>query len=146
MSWGWKIVLLYSAFVIMTLSMVVYFMGQKVDLVAVDYYKQEIEYQNQIDKISNAKALKEPIGYEYVMKNRTIKLSFPQTHLNQDLKGKISFYRPANADEDRAFDIRPGASGEQIISVSALNKGLWKIKIYWSMGGKEFFDEKVVTL
>lgn len=146
MSWGWKIVVLYSAFVIMTLSMVVYFMGQKVDLVADDYYKQEIEYQNQIDKISNARSLKEPIGYEYNIKNRTIKLSFPQAHVNQELKGKIELYRPANADEDRAFDIQLGASGEQIISVSALNKGLWKIKIYWSTGGKEFFDEKIVTL
>lgn len=146
MSWGWKIVVLYSAFVIMTLSMVVYFMGQKVDLVADDYYKQEIEYQNQIDKISNTKALNEPIGYEYISKNRTIKLRFPQTHLNAELKGKINFYRPANADEDRAFDIRPEASGEQIISVSAMNKGLWKIKISWTSGGKAFYDEKVVTL
>jgi hypothetical protein len=146
MNWGWKIVVLYSAFVVMTLSMVVYFMRQKVDLVADDYYKQEIEYQDQIDKISNAKALKEPIGYGYDMKNRTIKLSFPQAHLTQELRGKINFYRPANADEDKEFDIRPEASGAQIISVSDLNKGLWKIKIYWTAGGKEFFDEKVVTL
>ncbi|MCK5210529.1 MAG: FixH family protein, partial [Cyclobacteriaceae bacterium] len=38
MNWGWKIVVLYSAFVIMTLSMVFFFMRQKVDLVADDYY------------------------------------------------------------------------------------------------------------
>jgi hypothetical protein len=44
-------------FVVMTLAMVVYFMGHKVDLVAEDYYKQEIEYQDQIDKIANTQAL-----------------------------------------------------------------------------------------
>lgn len=146
MNWGWKIVLLYSAFVIMTLSMVVYFMGQKVDLVADDYYKQEIEYQGQMDKISNARALREPVVYTYDIEKRIIKLSFPQAHLASKLKGTIKLYRPANANEDRSFEILPDASGQQIISVSALNSGLWKIKINWTSAGKEFYNEKVVTL
>ena len=146
MNWGWKIVVLYSAFVIMTLAMVIYFMGHKVDLVAEDYYKQEIEYQNQMDKISNANSLKEPIGFEYFRSDRTIKLSFPQVHIEQKLKGKIHFYRPANADEDKEYELQPDSSGEQIISVGSLNRGLWKIKIAWNSGGKEYFDEKIVTL
>ena len=146
MNWGWKIVVLYSAFVVMTLSMAIYFMGQKVDLVADDYYKQEIEYQSQMDKISNAKSLKEPIGFEYLRADRSVKLSFPQAHVKQDLHGKIHFYRPANANEDKEYDVRPTDSGEQLIAVSGFSKGLWKIKISWSSGGKEFFDEKIITL
>lgn len=145
MNWGWKIVVLYSAFVIMTLSMVVYFMGQKVDLVADDYYKQEIEYQDQIDKISNTKSLKEPIGYEYLRADQSIKLSFPQTHVKQDIRGEIHFYRPANADEDKEFAVRLTDSCEQVIAVASLSRGLWKIKINWRSGGKEYFDEKIVT-
>lgn len=146
MNWGWKIVLLYSAFVIMTLSMVIFFMRQKVDLVADDYYKQEIQYQSQIDKITNARSLKEPVGYNYSHQPRTVKLSFPNAHVQQGLVGKIHFYRPANAKEDKEFDINTNESGEQIISISSLSRGLWKIKISWNSGGKEFYDEKVVTL
>ncbi len=146
MNWGWKIVVLYSAFVMMTLFMVVYFMRQNVDLVADDYYKQEIEYQDHIDKISNTRSLKEPIGYEYSNEHRTIKLIFPRLHIEHGIKGKIHFYRPANANEDKEFDVQVKESGEQIISISSLSRGLWKIKIGWSSGGKEYFDEKIVTL
>ena len=146
MNWGWKIVVLYSAFVIMTLSMVFFFMRQKVDLVADDYYKQEIEYQDQIDKITNTKSLNEPVGYMYSHQPRTVKLSFPVAHVQQGLAGKIHFYRPANANEDKEFGIKTNESGEQIIAISSLSRGLWKIKIYWKSGGREFYDEKVVTL
>jgi len=146
MNWGWKIVVVYSAFVVMTLSMAFFFMRQKVDLVADDYYKQEIEYQGQMDKISNAKSLKNPVFISYSMENKAITLNFPVEHIEKDLTGKIHFYRPSNADEDKAFEIHPMDSGEQVISVSSLNKGLWKIKISWTVGGESYFDEKVVTL
>ena len=146
MSWGWKIVVVYSLFVIMTLSMVFYFMGQEVDLVSEDYYKQEIEYQRQINKISNANALDEPIGFNYLAESRTLTITFPEAQVGNSLKGKIHFYRPANADEDKEFIINPEDSGKQIVAVDSLSKGLWKVKISWSFGGKDFYDEKIVTL
>ena len=133
-------------FVIMTLSMVFYFMGQKVDLVADDYYKQEIEYQGQIDKITNAKQLKQAVEFEYLNSDRIVKISFPPDHIEKGLKGNIHFYRPSNADEDKNFNIAPGEAGEQKIGVGSLSKGLWKVKISWSCAGKEFYDERVVTL
>ena len=145
MNWGWKIVFLYSAFIIMTLSMVFYFMSQDVELVADDYYKQEIEYQDQIDKISNTKALNKPIGYEYSSRQHTVKLSFPEVYLHNTLNGKIHFYRPSNSSEDKIFDLKVNDSCEQVISIASLSRGLWKIKINWNSGGKEFYDEKVVT-
>lgn len=146
MSWGWKIVVLYSLFVIMTLFMVIFFMRQKVDLVADDYYKQEIEYQGQIDKITNAKLLKEPVGFEYLAESRIVKFNFPQDHSKEGVKGNIYFYRPSNADEDKKFDIQTESTGEQKIAVGSLSRGLWKLKISWTSGGKDFYDEKVVTL
>ena len=146
MNWGWKIVVVYSAFVVMTLSMAFFFMRQKVDLVADDYYKQEIEYQRQMDKISNARSLKNPVVISYSMENKAITLNFPVEHIEKDLTGKIHFYRPSNGDEDKEFEIHPKDSGEQVISVSSLSKGLWKIRISWTVGSESYFDEKVVTL
>lgn len=146
MNWGWKIVVLYLAFVVMTLSMVFFFMRQKVDLVADDYYKQEIEYQGQIDKISNTKLLKEQVGFEYLSPERIVKFIFPADHIKNGVKGNIHFYRPANADEDKQFEINLETTGEQVVAVGSLSKGLWKLKISWTSSGKEFYDEKVVTL
>ena len=146
MNWGWKIVILYSLFVIMTLTMVFFFMRQRVDLVADDYYKQEIEYQDQIDKITNARSLKEPIGFQYSKENRTIQLDFPKSHVSNGINGIVSLYRPSDSDEDRQFKIKPDEKGIQIIAVGSLKKGLWRAKIAWKSGGIEFYDEKVITL
>lgn len=136
----------YSAFVVMTLGMVFYFMGHKVDLVADDYYKQEIEYQDQIDKISNAQALKEPIEFEYSSALRTVKLLFPSSHLQQGLKGNIHLYRPSDSSLDKKFEINPNETGEQVIAIGSLQKGLWKVKISWSADGRAYYDEKVITI
>jgi len=146
MSWGWRIVVVYAFFVIMTLSMVIYFMGQKVELVADDYYKQEIEYQDQLDKIANTKLLKEPIGFAYSASGNSISINFPQEHLMQGIKGSIHFYRPSNADEDKRFEVLPAKTGEQKIAVGSLSRGLWKVKISWSSSGNDYYDERVITL
>ena len=146
MNWGWKIVVVYSLFVIMTLSMVFYFMGQKVDLVSEDYYKQEIEYQDQIDKISNTKLLKQAVGFEYSAENRVLRINFPRDHFEKGLEGNIHFYRPSNADEDKNFKILPEATGQQNIGVGSLSRGLWKVKISWTCAGTAFYDERVITL
>ena len=146
MNWGWKIVVLYSGFVIMTLGMVFYFMGHKVDLVAEDYYKQEIEYQDQIDKITNAQSLKEQIGFEYLSSQRKVKLNFPSDHLVKGIDGTIHFYRPSDSDLDKQFAINPSSSGEQVIAIGSLKKGLWKLKISWTADDIPYYDEKTITL
>ncbi|MCG8309429.1 MAG: FixH family protein [Cytophagales bacterium] len=146
MSWGWKIVVLYTAFVVMTLTMVFYFMRQKVDLVADDYYKQEIEYQSQINKITNARSLREPIGFTFSPKDRNIQLKFPESHITQGIQGEVYLYRPSDADQDKNFDIHPDENGKQVIALGSLRKGMWRVKIYWISAGREYYDEKIITL
>lgn len=146
MNWGWKIVIFYSAFVAMILGMVFYFMGHKVDLVADDYYKQEIEYQGQIDKMTNARSLNQPIDLEYLTSDRMIRLRFPVEQIQTGIRGKIHLYRPSDSSLDKLFEVKPDSSGVQNISVGSLNRGLWKVKISWSSDGVDFYDEKVITL
>jgi hypothetical protein len=146
MNWGWKIVVVYSLFVVMTLGMVFFFMGHKVDLVAEDYYKQEIEYQDQIDKIANTKSLKQSVGFEFSPAQRTVTFNFPEDQLQQGLEGSIHFYRPSDSGLDKKFEINPNEEGEQVIVVGSLHKGLWKIKISWVAADKAYYDEKIITL
>ncbi len=83
---------------------------------------------------------------EYVAESRIVRFNFPKEHTDNGLKGNIHFYRPSNAAEDKKIDIKTESTGVQIIGVGSLNKGLWKVKISWVSGGKEFYDEKVITL
>ncbi len=146
MSWGWKITLLYVGFVIMTLAMVFYFMSQKVDLVTEEYYKEEIRYQDQIDRITNAKALDDPVRVEYLPHEKRVKISYPESHIGQSIKGNIHFYSPLDSDEDRDFPIKVLDGGTQFIYVGSFRKGLWRIKISWKAGGKEYYHEQQITL
>ena len=146
MNWGHKIALLYISFVVMTLAFVFYFMGQKVDLVTDDYYKEEIQYQDQIDRVKNATSLKDPIDVSYSPAEKKVNISFPKSQAGDVIKGNIFFYRPSNSAEDRKFAIHPEDTGVQSIYVGSFHNGLWKIKILWSTGGKEYYYEKMITL
>jgi len=146
MSWGWKIVVIYTGFVVMTLAMVFYFMGEKVDLVADDYYKQEIAYQDQIDKMSNTQALEQPLTLDFDRNTHSASLQFPSNQVSTGLKGTIHLYRPANSSEDKVIDVLTDTSGIQVISLEGFSRGLWKIKVNWNSGGKEFYIEKILTL
>ncbi|MDZ7607986.1 MAG: FixH family protein [Cyclobacteriaceae bacterium] len=146
MNWGWKIAILYSGFVVMTLGMVFYFMGHKVDLVAEDYYKQEIAYQDQIDKMSNSQAMLQPLGIDLDRQTLSAIIRFPTEHASAGIQGSVQLYRPANSDEDKSFDILIDSTGVQSVLLTGFSKGLWKIKVMWNSGGKDYYSEKVVTL
>jgi len=146
MNWGWKIFVLYSGFVVMTLGMVFYFMGHKVDLVADDYYRQEIAYHDQIDKMSNSQAMLQPLGIELDRQTLSAIIRFPLDHVSSGLKGSIQLYRPANSDEDKTYDILIDSTGVQSVSLTGFSKGLWKVKVMWNSGGNDYYSEKVVTL
>ncbi len=54
MGWSKKITFAYVGFVALIVTMVVVSMRQKVDLVSKDYYAKELNYQSDINKMSNA--------------------------------------------------------------------------------------------
>ncbi|MGB1317661.1 MAG: FixH family protein, partial [Flavobacteriales bacterium] len=54
MNWGWGISIFYGSFVVFMLGMVTLAFQQDFDLVADDYYEQEIAYQGRIDQMNNA--------------------------------------------------------------------------------------------
>ncbi len=145
MNWGWKIVIVYSLFAVATLSTAMYFMGQEVDLVAEDYYKQEMEYQVQIDKMTNAKALPQPLDIFYSSSDKEVQLNFPLDQI-KDLEGTVDFYRPSDAGDDVSFNLKPSKTGKQIIPVGNLRHGYWKVKVSWKVGNAEYFHEKRLNL
>ena len=58
MNWGNKIAIAYSSFVIFMVILVISCVKQNgIFLVSEDYYKQEIQYQDRIDNISNTRQL-----------------------------------------------------------------------------------------
>ncbi len=145
MNWGTKITLSFIVFAIMIFTMVYISMNQDVNLVAKDYYKQEIKYQAQIDRIKNTKLLEERPVIELDRKQLKVIVTFPQELTGTIVDGEIHLFRPSDYTRDFKSKLILDGNNQVIISLAGKAKGLWKVKLTWRDNEKEYYDEKVIV-
>lgn len=143
-SWGTGIVIVFIVFMSVTILTVVYMMNQDVNLVADDYYDQEIRYQEQIDRIKRTNKLDEKNIIIYDKK--IVRVIIPNVFLNKNYTGEIHFYRPSDAKRDIKIPLQTDSLGMQVIPVSRLEKGLWTVKVNWIKDEDEYFAEERIFL
>src|SRR5881394_4031581 len=115
------------------------------DLVAPDYYEQEVRYQGQIDRIQHADRRAQLASVTYDVTSRRITISLPPNQPRADTTGSIQLYRPSAANLDRHFNLEPNGKGVQTIDASTLMPGLWKVRVSWATGDQEYFvDQQLV--
>lgn len=119
MNWGKSIALFYGLFVVALLAVVVFSFTQDVNLVADDYYQQELVYEDQINRIKNTESLE--IKPALVLKGNYVELTFPQ---ELSPKGTILFFRPSDAKMDRRISVALGVDNKQQIDFSKAEKGI----------------------
>lgn len=139
MNWGVKIAIGFTVFCLAIISVTIYLMMQKVDVVTENYYEKELKYQDQIDKVTRTRALKETLQINNTGKELIIK--FPNTPDKNQNKEFVSFYRPSDKTKDVRIPVLADTSRTQIVSIERLTKGYWKIQINWTSGGSEFYYE-----
>lgn len=142
-SWGTGIVIAFIIFIIFSLGTTIFLMNQKVDLVEEDYYKKGIEYQKNIDMQKKSGELSEPVKFDFDGKNLLI--SFPPELFDGRISGEIILYRPS----DSGLDIRLPISTKdlkQVIPVSNLQKGFWRVKLKWQYDAQEYYDESTIRV
>lgn len=141
MNWGTKIFITFIIFMGIIITMVVISMRQDVSLVATDYYKQELAYQDQIDKQKNAIAASNDISFDYRSKDKQLVLSS-----NKAASGEIHFYRPSDASQDMKIEFDVDSGDVKAVSTAGMKKGLWKVKLTWNQGDKLHYIEKTVVI
>lgn len=145
MNWGNKIAFIYGGFVLFVIGMVVLCIKQDdIHLVSKEYYKEEIAYQNQIDKLNNTKLLRGNIGFQYEIEKQEVLFSLPG--VMKEATGEIIFFRPADARKDWKLPVQLDENGNQQIPVSKLEKGLWKVKIQWIAQDVPYLNEQVLVI
>jgi hypothetical protein len=145
MNWGTKIALIYGGFVAFIIAMVVLCVKQNdIHLVSKEYYKEEIAYQDQIDKLTNTQQLHGQMGFQYIGEKQVVEFFFPKSLT--DASGEILFFRPSDARKDVKIAVDMDEAGKQIVPVSSLDKGLWKVKIKWNAQSKDYFSEQVLVI
>ncbi|MBI9056345.1 FixH family protein [Labilibaculum sp. DW002] len=128
MSWGTKLGIGASIYVIGVLAFVGFSTTQKINLVSKDYYPKEVEYQKQIDKLEKAKNLNESI--QISQKKGKLQFQFPK-NMHSDVSGEIILYRPADYESDLKYTIQLDTNGYQEIESDQLLKGKYTVQIDW---------------
>jgi hypothetical protein len=139
MNWGKAIILSFILFAAFILTIVYRMMTQQVDLVKDDYYKEELNYQQQINRISNAKHHEAAI-LKHSPETNQINVSLPA----DAKKGEITFFRPS----DKNLDFKKTFDNTHSLQLSTKNmaKGRWKVQIFWSDNQQEYYKEEEIFI
>ena len=143
-NWGTGIVIAFICFISFIMYFVITMNTDKYghDLVTEDYYKEELEYQKDIDKQNNAKTLSENVSYNKTAEGLLIQ--FPKEIDYKKITGKVFLYRPSNKQLDFETSISL-SSTYLLIPDKSLLDGRWNIKIDWQYNGISYlFKETLV--
>ena len=144
-NWGTGIVIAFVLFI----SFIMYFvinmnLNKKYDhdLVTEDYYEQELLHQQEIDKVDNAKDLKENVSWE--KNDDGILITFPKNLNYKNITGQVFLYRPSNKKLDSEINISL-SNHYLLIPKTQLLDGRWNIKVDWKYDGKSYlYKESIV--
>ncbi len=144
MSWGWKIALLYSGFVVMILVLVGMSVSQKIDLVSDDYYAMELVHQQKIDKIKRSRQLEEPVRWK--LGEEYLEIVFPANLSGKTIGGNVILYCPADDRNDFSVPVEPGSDGVQRVSRKVFKPGRYHLQLDWNAGSTTYWDEGVISI
>ena len=144
-NWGTGIVIAFVAFISFILFFVINMSTNKKydhDLVTEDYYAQELEYQNDINKENNAKNLNTNISYKKTEKGLFI--LFPETMTLSKITGKVILYRPSNKQFDFEIALTSLSNHKLLIPDNRLLSGRWNIKVDWEYKDESYMYKKEI--
>lgn len=144
-NWGTGIIIAFIGFMCFILYFVIKVNTDKKydhDLVTEDYYKEELDFQNDINKETDAKNLSENISLN---KNENgLLIAFPETFIVNNISGKVFLYRPSNKQLD--FEVPISLSDHNLlIPDKRLLDGRWNIKVDWQYNGKSYLYKKEIV-
>jgi hypothetical protein len=119
-------------------------MRTRIDMVTPDYYGEELKYQQVVDGRQNAALLSTPVIIEQPAEG--VKLIFPAEMKDKAVKGQLTFYRPSDSNKDIRLPLQPDSEGQQLINKQLFIKGLYKVKLQWTMNNRPFYQEQSLNI
>lgn len=146
MNWGKGIFISFILFASGLVVMLVITMRQELGLVAKDYYKQELAYQDQIDRIKNFEALNVKPEIKLQADIRSVVISFPEELATSVEAGEIHFFRPSSVSSDMKYNLQLGANHQQQFDTQNFKRGKWRVKLSWKDAKKEYYQETILVV
>ncbi len=144
-NWGFGIVLAFVAFI----SFIMYFVvvlstndKYNPDLVTEDYYKKELNYQQEIE--AETRTITSGMSPEISRTDRGLLVSFPEKADISGISGTVFLYRPSNKQLDFEIPISLSQS-HLLIPNKRLLDGRWNIEINWQYNGENYLTKKEIV-
>lgn len=139
MNWGKGIVIGMAAFMTFIIVLVVGLMMNRVDLESEDYYKREINYQQEITAQENANKLESKI--EIISNTEFLVVKVPEGEFT---KIEMHLSRPNDQKMDKLFKIEGTKSF--LINKKELEKGLYTVELSYLVDNKPCLQKESVTI
>lgn len=144
MNWGNKLVVVFIVFGAFIGYLVYQAVNTKYDLVSKEYYKDELRYQDKIDRQKNASKLSD-VKIEQDADAVTIHL--PQEQKGYAVSGDLFFYCITDDRKDYHTALQIDSTNQQIVmKKNNLQPGAYTVKINWQLGKEPYyFEEKLLV-
>jgi hypothetical protein len=133
MNWGKSIVLAFVGFALFIGVLVTVCVRQQVSLVSEDYYNEELNYQQQIDELTNAARLED---------KPVISVSRKQIQVAGLHRGELKLLRPSDSQFDALFMI----DSIKTFDLSTYPSGRYNASLRWHEDGKTFLMKESIIL
>lgn len=145
-NWGTGIVIAFALFI----TFILYFVfsvqsNSKYDneLVVEEYYKHDAKFGDEMAMVQNAQDL--PQKPEIKNNSEGITIVFPSVFTANEIKGKVSFYRPS----DKKFDFEVPillTNSSLYVPKEKLLGGRWTINMEWQYKEKNYLTKEVIYI
>ena len=142
MNWGKWIIVAFILFTGFIATLVTVCMLQDVSLVSKDYYANELVYQKQIQRITNANQLTQKPDIH--KSGKFLSLEFHQTEKMEN--GKLTLFNPSDPAKDKIYVLNTSGETKLRIPLEDIKPGMYRAQLEWSMNGKEYYTETVITI
>jgi hypothetical protein len=143
MSWGYRIVIVYSVFVAGILFMVFRSSNEKFDLVTDDYYGKELQFQQQIDAVKRTAALSGTV--KCVVTNNSLQVNFPKDFEGKKIEGELRLYYAADKTKDVVKQFT-ATGNTAVLALPQNNKGSHRLFVIWKVSGTAYYYEEIIFL
>lgn len=117
-------------------------MREDVSLVTENYYQEELNHQDKINKQANANQLTDKPQISFV--DNSVKVIFP--YFSSIEKGELHVMRPSDKRLDQSFELSAMQGDSQQFELKVWEKGLYRVTFTWTMEGKDYYFEKLLVL
>lgn len=116
-------------------------MRQDVNLVAADYYRQELQHGEKMTAVANASALSSVPTIRF--NGDAVQVNWD--NLNGMENGELQLLRPSDPHLDRSFNLSSTSESFLSFPLQGSHPGLYRARLSWSMGGKDYLVEQVLV-